>query len=340
MNLRNNSSLQDNYGRKINYLRLSVTDRCNLRCLYCQGQNDYRYLPHAQVLTYEEGLSLIGLAGSLGVSKVRLTGGEPFVRKGFVKFLEQILLSFPDLDLRLTTNGTLLSPYLTKLKQIGLRVLNISLDTLRREKYREITGQDLFPAVRMAIEQALIQGFRVKVNVVAMKGINDDELPAFVRFAIDNPLDIRFIELMPIGSGCSWSKERYWDALEIVEAIQQLTDLIPLPRNEQTVTSGPAKMYRLPAGLGRIGIISPLSNHFCATCNRFRITADGRLRTCLFSDRDYRLLPLLRSEKLGIVKVLQVMRLAARRKPLGSKLLHFGNPQQAVCQRQMRSIGG
>jgi cyclic pyranopterin phosphate synthase len=332
------ATVSDKYGRTVNYLRLSVTDRCNLRCFYCHTCTNFSFIPHENILTYEECLELIQAGIVLGVNKVRLTGGEPFVRKDFVPFLGRVLSAFPDLDLRVTTNGTLLSGIVPHLREIGLRRLNISLDTLDREKYERITKRDLFHRVRQAIDDCLENSIQVKVNVVAVKGVNDDELPDFVRFALDNALDVRFIEFMPIGDDTGWSHGNYWSAVDILDRVQELTPIRPVLNRHRN--SGPARMYELPEGLGRIGIISPLSNHFCAQCNRLRITPDGRLRTCLFSDQEYQLRPILRSPKLGQDSLQRVMLMASRKKPLGYTLLGQKGDQASLCHRVMSSIGG
>lgn len=331
--------LVDNYGRKISYLRLSITDRCNLKCIYCNNCMDYNWLSHKEILSYEECLSLLQVSCELGVSKVRLTGGEPFVRKDFVWFLSRIMQRFPDLDLRVTSNGTLLQEKIGLLQQMGLRGMNISLDTLQRAKFERITGRDLYLQVRENIDSCLAHGLRVKVNVVAMRGLNDDELEDFLDLAQKNPLDLRFIEFMPVGSDSLWAKKYFWSADDILQELKQRAELLSLPRSSDNC--GPARMYALSSGLGRIGIISPLSHHFCATCNRFRITPDGRLRTCLFSDREYRLRPILRAPNLSLQQVYKVMRLAGAKKPLGHDLLtELGCGGRSVCQKVMSAIGG
>ena len=202
--------LVDTHGRSFSYLRLSITDRCNLRCFYCRSCEGLEFIPHEKILTYEELLSLIGLSDSLGVQKVRLTGGEPFVRKDFIQFLYEIKSKYPACDVRLTTNGTLLADKVSKVHDAGLEVINISLDTLDREKYKRITGRDYFLQVREAIDACLAWGIRVKINVVALKGVNDSELEDFVQLALENPLDVRFIEFMPIGEKNIWHEDKYW----------------------------------------------------------------------------------------------------------------------------------
>lgn len=333
------SSLVDQHGRVINYLRLSLTDRCNLRCFYCNTCADYTFIPHDHILRYEECLQIIGLASRLGLSKVRLTGGEPLVRRDCVHFVEQVLGHYPELDLRMTTNGTLLAPEVKRLKAAGLKRVNISLDTLDRSKFQRITGRDLFFKVRRAIDACLDEGLYVKINTVALKGVNDLELPGFIRLALDLPLDVRFIEFMPVGHCTAWDSAAFWPAEDILRAAKEITSLEP--DRLRTEHSGPARMYRLPEGQGRLGIISPMSDHFCDRCNRYRITPDGRLRTCLFSDREYKLRPLLRSPQLGSEAVFKVLRAAGRKKPIGANLLQeYAQSDHSLCQRDMNAIGG
>ncbi|MBN2139480.1 MAG: GTP 3',8-cyclase MoaA [Desulfovibrionaceae bacterium] len=329
--------ITDNFQRSVSYMRFSVTDRCNLACVYC-ARKDISYLPHEDILRYEELMKLIGLARELKVSKVRLTGGEPFARKGFVDFVREVHAAYGDLDLRITTNGTLLAGKAKALFQAGVKRLNISLDTLDAAKFERITGRDLFWTVRKAVDECLDAGIGVKINTVALKGVNDDELPGLLELARKNPLDLRFIEFMPIGHSGGWSPERIWTADQILDAARNLADLEPV--QEPTEARGPARMFRIRGGAGRIGLISPLSNHFCATCNRLRITASGGLRTCLFSDREYRLRPALRHPKLGIEKVRRIIELASKNKPMGFMLLREKIGSGAVCHTNMSSIGG
>lgn len=328
--------LADDKGRQVSYLRLSVTDRCNLRCLYCDGQMSQR-LTHHDVLRYEELLDLMGLARGLGIGKVRLTGGEPFARKDFMEFLERARERFPEVSLRLTTNGTLVAPYAARLAAAGVDRVNISLDTLDAATFARVTGQDLYPQVRRAIDACIEAGIRVKINAVAMRGVNDHELPGFLALARDLPVDIRFIEYMPMG-GAEWHAEQVWRASEILEEAQVLVKLSPLARDAED--AGPAQMYAIEGGKGRLGLITPLSNHFCGSCNRLRITSGGVLRTCLFSDRVYRLRPALRHPKLGLPAVERILRLALRKKPVGAELLAARRAGEGVSATSMSSIGG
>ncbi len=329
--------MQDGLGRTVNYMRISVTDRCNLRCLYC-ASHPTPFIPHPDILRYEEILSLLGLARGLGVAKIRFTGGEPFARRGFPGFLETVRDLYPDLDLRLTTNGTLIGPHIPLLVRSGIKRVNISLDTLDAATFLRITGQDLFAEVRSAIDQCLTARLKVKMNVVAMKGVNDQELPAFLDLARTHPLDLRFIEYMPIGGSSRWTPWSVWPAGDILEAAQKLATLTPV--ESRAGDRGPARVYAIENGLGRLGLITPLSSHFCATCNRLRLTAQGNLRTCLFSDREYRLRPLLRHPKLGLSAVERVIRLAGMKKPLGFRLLEERKGAEPVCQTEMSAIGG
>lgn len=326
--------LVDSHGREVRYLRLSVTDRCNLRCRYCRVDNTF--IPHDQVLRYEEMERIITLLVSMGVGKVRLTGGEPFVRKGFPEFLSRLRRRHPEIDLRLTSNGILLAPHASLLKNLGIRV-NLSLDSMRPERFIHITGRDLLPRVLESVDAMRAAGVSFKINAVAMRGVNDDELPAFLNFARAYRVDVRFIEFMPMGDSTIWNTSRYWPATEVLAAAQALTGLRPVRPNADT--DGPARMYELEGGAGRFGLITPISNHFCATCNRLRVTSDGKLRTCLFDDSEYDLAPILRNTALNDENLTEVLRLAVQRKPIGAHLLE-NRRDHAVAKRTMTAIGG
>ncbi|GAB6176215.1 GTP 3',8-cyclase MoaA [Desulfobaculum senezii] len=329
--------ITDSHGRYVSYIRLSVTDRCNLKCFYCRTDCAESFIDHDHILTYEEMIRLVKAAQTMQVRKLRLTGGEPFVRKDFLAFLGMLKEECPELDVRVTTNGTLLGGKIPALKHLGVQRINISLDTLNRDRFTKITGRDFHDRVMRAIEDCLHYGLTVKINAVAMKGVNDDEIGAFTRFARDYPVDVRFIEFMPIG-GCShWKREYTLPASDILDRAREEADLTPIERHADT--DGPARLYSIDGGTGRLGVISALSDHFCDTCNRLRITSDGRLRTCLFSDKEYRLRPILRSPKLDDEALLRVMTRATLSKPLGYKLLEHlqGN---SVCSKVMSSIGG
>lgn len=327
-------SLVDAHQREISYLRLSVTDRCNLRCKYCRIDDEF--IPHAKVLRYEEMDRIVDLAIGFGVRKIRLTGGEPLVRKGFIPFLTALRNRHPDIDLRMTTNGLLLSDHAELLKKLGVRV-NLSLDSLKRECFSKITGRDRLPAVLDSIKALLRYEVPFKINAVALKGINSPELADYINLAHEYSIDVRFIEFMPMGERTMWNNDVFWPATEIYEAASRLAELTPVvPKSS---LDGPAAMFTIAGGKGRLGLITPFSNHFCGTCNRLRLTSDGRLRTCLFDDREYRLMPLLRHSKCTDETLSRVLRLATMQKPIGAKILE-ARSAVAVARRSMTQIGG
>ena len=333
-------TLIDNHGRNVSYIRLSVTDRCNLRCTYCRTGFE-TFIPHPSILRYEEMEQLIDLAVSLGVEKVRLTGGEPFARRGFLDFLSRLRAEHPALDIRLTTNGTLIGDAIPVLRDLGINGINLSLDTFNPGKFEQITGRDLYDKVAASLEGLLDAGIPLKINAVALRGINDDELPVFLDFAMRHPVEIRYIEFMPMGEGTRWTNERFWSAGDILAAARKLYTVQPLEHHLRN--GGPARVFSLTApdgtpGKGRFGLITPISSHFCKTCNRLRITSDGALRTCLFDDHEYRLRSALRHPKLGIEGVRRIIEQAIHRKPLGVEILE--RRKDAVAQRRMIAIGG
>lgn len=330
--------LEDQHGRKASYMRVSVTDRCNLRCTYCAGEAK-NFIPHPDILRYEEILDLMELAVKLGVEKMRFTGGEPFVRKGFADFLVSAAQRFPEVDLCVTSNATLIGEHVQRLADAGIRRVNISLDTMVPNKYRKITGRDEFHTVRTNIDRCLDAGMKVKVNAVAMRGVNSDELPVFVEFARSNPVDMRFIEFMPVGTENGWDDSLVWAAKDILAEAQELADL-EQATGKSDRRNGPARMFSIVGGKGRIGLISPYTNHFCGACNRLRLTSDGDLRTCLFSDEVYPLRAALRDPKLGLAEVERIIRSASAHKPMGHELLKQRPQGQGVCRTRMASIGG
>ena len=328
--------LTDAYGRSARYLRLSVTDRCNLRCLYCRSNIHERHIPHDDVLRYEELVRLADLGVEQGMEKIRLTGGEPFVRKGFMDFVRMLRERHAGVDLRITSNGTLLGEHVKALGKLGIGAVNLSLDSMRPEGFLAATGRDLFPVVRRNLDALLAEGIQVKINAVALRGMTQRDLRAFLDFACGRPVDVRFIEFMPMGEGSGWSEERFWSAEEILTEARKWAELEPCP--PAAGSRGPARMFSIVGGLGRLGLITPMSNHFCATCNRLRITSDGRLRTCLFADKEYRLRGILRHPRLGARFLSAVIDRANRKKPLGADILR--RRQGAPAAKSMVSIGG
>ena len=281
--------MKDSFDRRIDYLRLSVTDRCNLRCFYCSPGRNFVFIPPQEVLSYEEFLRLARLALEIGVTRFRITGGEPLVRRGLAGFIRSLVELKGTEDIALTTNGVLLRDNMNSLWEAGLRRINISLDSLDPQAYHEITGGGHLQNVLDAIDGALKKGFSpVKINAVLLKGKNDDLSP-FVTLAAEKSVHVRFIELMDF----SPSPQAYF-----VSGVEALARLARFGRPEEAAApegSGPARYFTLPGMKGSIGFISPYSDHFCASCNRLRISADGRLLPCLFSGWSMDLKKILRS---------------------------------------------
>jgi cyclic pyranopterin phosphate synthase len=287
----NKYKLIDRCNRHLNYLRISITDRCNLQCRYCVPQELIPKLSHTEVLTYEEILRVVRIAIRLGVSKVRVTGGEPLVRKGVYPFLTQLVATEGLKDVSLTTNGVLLADNLEKIQAAGIKRLNISLDTLSPTKYRDITGFDEFDRVWQGIEKANKMGlYPIKLNIVALRGINDEELVEMAQLSFRYPFHVRFIEYMPIGQS-DFNPGSLLLAPEIKNRISSLGKLIPVQVAEH---DGPAQRYKFEHAKGEVGFIPALSQHFCNKCNRLRLTASGQLRPCLLSDHQENLKALLR----------------------------------------------
>ena len=326
-------NLIDPCNRRLNYLRISVTDRCNLRCAYCLPCEDVPRLAHDAVLRYEEILRIVRVGVRLGITKVRVTGGEPLVRKGLLAFLAE-LARIPEIqDLSLTTNGVLLRDHLEALKSAGVSRINISLDTLNPERYRSITGIDAFHTVWEGILAAQAMGFHpIKLNVVALNGINDDELVDLARLSLEYPFHVRFIEFMPIGQS-RIEKRPPLLVPDIQKRIAVLGKLVPVERAEM---DGPAHRHRFEGAKGEVGFISAISHHFCRRCNRLRLTASGQLRPCLLSDRQEDLRGPLRSG-CSDADLVEVFYNATRHKPTDHNLA-VGEPAHVCCQ--MRSIGG
>lgn len=320
--------------RTINYLRVSITDRCNLRCCYCMPEDGVPVMPHEEILSYEEMLRLIGVFVTAGIRKVRITGGEPLVRKEVVDLLAR-LHRMPGLEeVTLTTNGVLLNEFAADLKKSGVSRLNISLDSLKRERFAQITRRDRFEEVVGGIQLVERLGFDpIKINVVMMRGVNDDEIGDFFRLAKERPYQVRFIEYMPVGAGNSWDPAQFISSKEIYEETSHFGRLEPLAAG---LLDGPARCYRVVDGAGQIGFISALSDHFCERCNRLRLTADGQLRTCLFSDAEVSLKTPLRQGRSD-EELLALIREAIRNKPKGHGLQRV---RPEACMRQMSRIGG
>ena len=327
----------DAYNRPISYLRISVTDRCNLRCVYCMPPEGVPWRPHGEILRYEEIEIIARAAAELGISKVRLTGGEPLVRPGIVD-LVRLLARIPGIDdLAMTTNGLLLARDAATLAEAGLRRVNVSLDTLRPERFARITRGGRLEDVLAGIEAARQAGLEpIKVNTVVIRGMNDDEVVDLARTTMEAGWNVRFIELMPVGNGAladgGW-QERVVTAQQIYQKIEAA--LGTLEPAKVSAGGGPARYYRLPGARGTLGFITPISEHFCYRCNRLRLTADGHLRPCLLSDQEHDLRTPLR-QGAGVEQVKGLILRAIESKPLEHHLDECLLPES----RAMSEIGG
>jgi cyclic pyranopterin phosphate synthase len=332
---REKNTLIDRYGRQLTYLRLSITDRCNLRCQYCMPQINFSWLPHDSILTYEEILKVCRTLATIGITKVRLTGGEPLVRRNLISLIERLTEIDGLEEICITTNGILLEEYADSLYQAGIRHINISLDSLSPVRFAYITGFDLFEQVWRGIEKALEKGFSpIKINSVIMKGINDNEITALAGLSMKYPVQVRFIEFMPVGQDIFWNPDRFISCDEIRNQVEDtFGKLRPLPKSR---CAGPANPYVLDKALGSVGFIGALSHNFCESCNRLRITADGRLRLCLFSDEEVDVKKALRQD-LNIEELTLFFHQAVSKKPKGFRFL---DREGLSCTRSMSSIGG
>ncbi len=290
------NKLIDNFGREISYLRVSITDRCNYRCIYCQSEKKFEFIPHQEILRFEEIVEIVQEAANLGIAKVRITGGEPLVRKGVVDFIRKLREIKKLEDISLTTNGFFLSEYAGKLKAAGLNRVNISLDSLQEEKYKRITRGGSLEKALKGIDSALKAGLLpIKINTVLIRGINDDEVEDFVRLTLGRPLNIRFIEFMPSGEELKNNyKDKFISVQEIKEELIKKYLLNPI---KISTANGPAKYFHIKGGEGTIGFITALSQHFCKTCNRIRLTSEGKLRPCLFSNKEVDIKQAIRNAK-------------------------------------------
>ena len=338
------TGLSDTFNRPINYLRMSVTDRCNLRCIYCLPAEGIRLLPHGEILTYEEITTVARLAAELGINKLRLTGGEPLVRARLPELVAMLAEIDTIDDISLTTNGVLLKDYASELKQAGLRRVNISLDSLNEDKFERITRRRKLNEVFQGIEAAKACGLNpVKINMVVMRGINDDEITDLANLTITEGWHVRFIELMPFATdnppechstgGEIRLHPQFMSAHEIK---QHLNSLGKMEACKKPVTgNGPAKYFRFPQTTGTIGFITPISEHFCFNCNRLRLTAEGKLRPCLLSDQEIDLRQPLR-DGASPEKLKQVITEAIQTKPRQHHL-----PQGTIPKtRRMSQVGG
>jgi len=328
------AQLLDGHGRAIGDLRLSVTDRCGFRCRYCMPAEGMRWLPRAELLTFEEIERLVRVLVEMGIRDVRLTGGEPLVRRELPR-LVAMLAAIPGLhEIALTTNGYQLERDSAALVSAGVNRFNVSVDSLQRERFSEMTRRDALDQVLRGLEvlASFPEAHPIKVNAVAMRGFTEQEVLPFARFAREHPYEVRFIEYMPLDADHAWSPQDVLTGEEIRAAIEEVYPLEPEPR-EPAAT---ARTYRFADGIGRIGFINPVSEPFCADCNRIRVTADGQLRTCLFSLRETDLRAVLRSGASDD-ELENAVRDAVWRK----ELKHYvGDPGFVQPARTMSAIGG
>ncbi|MBX3437182.1 MAG: GTP 3',8-cyclase MoaA [Planctomycetaceae bacterium] len=327
--------LIDTFGRTHNNLRISVTDRCNIRCFYCMPAENVQFMPRNDLLTFEEIERFVRIVVPWGVDKLRLTGGEPLVRRDLPVLVEKLAAIEGIRDIGVTTNGILLAEQAQDLYDAGLRRLNVSLDALNADKFREVTRRDGYEKVIEGIHAAQAAGFRpVKVNAVSIRGITESEIVGFGHFARETGCEVRFIEYMPLDADAAWEREKVLFAAEIIEKLsQELRPLVPLANQDPRA---PATDYEFDDGVGRIGFIASVSRPFCMSCNRFRLTADGKLRNCLFSLEETDIRALLRGGGSD-AEIIQAVRDSILEKKEGHEINTARFVQPA---RPMYSIGG
>jgi cyclic pyranopterin phosphate synthase len=324
----------DRFGRIIDYLRISITDRCNLRCIYCMPDTGIELFPHSEILSYEEIIRLAKIFASIGIKKIRLTGGEPLIRRNLTHLIENISGIDGIEDVSLTTNGILLHSMLVDLKKAGLKRINISLDTLVPDKFLFITKTDGLHQVLKAIDSCMAADMNpVKINMVVIKGLNDDEILNFALLAQNNPLHIRYIEHMPWGRRNLWDENKVLHTGDIKQKLESRFG--PLSASDNTM-KGPAKYFRLNGFKGMIGFIDPVSSHFCSLCNRIRLTSDGKLRLCLFSEEEIDLKHCLRNDAAPEEKIRKLILSAISSKPENKEAAGYAKNRD----REMSQIGG
>ena len=324
-------TLLDTYQRQHDYLRISLLERCNLRCTYCMPENGIPLRDKKEFMSQEELFEIVNHFVAFGVKKIRLTGGEPLIKKNFKEILAYLALL--DVKLHITTNGILLDQYWEVLKSAKLESLNISIDSLQKSKFNSITRRNYFDRVFNNIEQAIEHDFKVKLNVVLIRGFNDNEIIDFIEFGKEKNVTIRFIEFMPF-DGNEWDRSKTVDYKEILEQARNRYDVIEPLENEANFT---ARNFKIPGYKGAFGIISSISNPFCDSCNRIRLTADGKIKNCLFSNEETDLLSALRNNK-DIVPLIEQSILSKKKERAG--LRTFDDQDFTFENRSMTAIGG
>lgn len=312
--------MKDKFGREISYLRISVTDRCNFRCKYCMGDDGVDLLKHEDILSYEEINEIAEICADFGIKKIRVTGGEPFARRGLLNLFEMLTKIDGIKDIGITTNGSEVYDKLDRLKELGIKRINFSLDTLDRDKFRQITKVDALDEVKRSINKAFELGFKVKINTVLIKGFNDQEVDDFISLTKDRDIEVRFIELMPIGKDLDFDRENF----------MEVSSLLKNYSYEDLSYDGVARVYKIDSHKGKVGLISPLSHKFCSSCDKIRLTSDGKIKSCLHSKEEIRLKGLSREEKI------KTIRQAIYDKPKR----HYLNDKGSESLRSMSSIGG
>lgn len=329
-------TLVDSFGRRHNNLRISVTDRCNIRCFYCMPAENVQFMDRRELLSFEEIERFVRVAVTLGVDKVRLTGGEPLVRRQLHRLVERVA-AIPEIqDIGLTTNGVLLADQAARLWDAGLRRINISLDALDPKRFREITRRDEYENVIAGIRAAQAAGFDpVKVNAVSVRGMTEDQVVPFGLFARETGVEVRFIEYMPLDADNAWEREKVLFAQEIIDALS--AEIMPLVPTGENDPSAPATDFVFEDGVGRVGFIASVSRPFCESCNRFRLTADGKLRNCLFSLEETDMKSLIRDPGKTDADIAAAIRDSVAAKKEGHEIntARFIQPE-----RPMYAIGG
>ena len=315
----------DQFGRTISYLRLSVTELCNLRCRYCMPETGICKKDHSEMLTEEEMICAVRAAAGLGIRKLRVTGGEPLVKRNILSVCRRAAMVSGIDDVCITTNGILLPQFARELKAVGVQRVNISLDTLDQDKYRYITRRGSLADALAGIEAAVSAGFeKIKINAVLIGGFNDDEIPALADLTRRYPADVRFIELMPMYDSGEFGPSSYVPGQKVLDILPDLKDT--------GQDGGVARLYHLPGAIGNIGLINPLSRHFCGTCNRIRITADGKIKPCLHRETEYSI------KGLDEAQMTEKIRLAIGQKPEWHGTL--SSESRSRAGRNMNQIGG
>ncbi|OWK70879.1 GTP 3',8-cyclase MoaA [Pedobacter sp. AJM] len=325
--------IADSFGRVHDYLRISLTDNCNFRCFYCMPEEEYDFTPASRLMQTDEIIRLATIFVNQGVKKIRLTGGEPLVRKDAAAIISA--LGKLPVELVITTNGTRIAEMLPVLKEAGIKTVNISLDTLQAEKFFMITRRDVFHQVRSNIELLLQEKIAVKINMVVMKGLNDGEIKDFIAWTKHNPIQIRFIEFMPF-TGNKWTSNKMFSLQEILTTVEKDFTVLPV----EGAPHDTAKHFMIPGHEGSFAIISTMTAPFCSTCNRMRLTADGKLKNCLFSNGETDLLTALRNDE--DVLPLIMASIWDKKEALGGQLIsHFESlDAETINNRSMITIGG